>query len=164
MDDCRFDNWTRMVSGQADRRSAVKGLAGGAAALLTLAKVELGIAQDADVVIENNCKGSDAKCRKDKECCSKQCKKKRRGRQGRCVCASVDQGCKRDQGCCSGRCNGTQCECGGKSDPCRKNGDCCSNICTNQKCECIKQGNRCDTTVSGRQCCSGRCNSNGFCN
>ena len=160
MDDCRFDNWTRMVSGQTDRRKAVTGIAGGVAALLALARAELGIAQDADVTIENNCKGSDAKCRKNKECCSKKCQKKRRGRQGKCVCAGVDQGCKRDQGCCSGKCNGTQCVCGDQGDRCRKDGDCCSNVCSDQRCRCIRQGDRCNRS---NECCSGRCNSSGFC-
>ena len=161
MDECRFDNWTRMFSGLADRRSAVKGLAGSAAALLTLAKVELGLAQEGEVGIEGNCKINSARCNKDRECCSKKCKKKRRGRKGKCVCASEGQGCKRDEGCCSGLCKGTQCACGLKGDGCRKNGDCCSNICKNDnKCDCIKQGNRCDR---GNQCCSGRCNDSGFC-
>jgi hypothetical protein len=164
VDDCRFDNWTRTLVERSDRRAAVKGLAGGAAALLALARAELGLAQDADVALEKNCKGSDAKCNKDKECCSKKCKKKKRGRKGKCVCAGVNQGCKRDQGCCSGKCNGTQCVCGEKGDFCRKKADCCSNICSNQKCRCIKQGDRCDTNVTGKQCCSGKCNSNGFCN
>jgi hypothetical protein len=35
---CRFDNWTRMVAGKRDRRTAVMGIAAGAAALLTLAR------------------------------------------------------------------------------------------------------------------------------
>lgn len=161
MDDCRFDNWTRMISGQTNRRAVVSGLAGGAAALLTLVRAELGIAQDADVAIEANCKGNDAKCSKDKECCSKKCRKKgRRGRNGKCECAGAGQGCKRDQGCCSGKCNGTQCVCGDKGDFCRKDGDCCSNVCASGRCNCIKQGNRCNRGV---ECCSGICNSSGFC-
>lgn len=161
MDDCRFDNWTRMVSEQTDRRTAVKGLAGGAAALLTLARAQLGLAQEADVTIEANCKGSDAKCNKDKECCSKKCKKHKKGRKGKCVCAGSGAGCKRDQGCCSGKCKDGKCRCGDKGDICKNNGDCCSKICSSGKCGCIKQGDRCNTND---QCCSGKCNSSGFCN
>ena len=63
MDDCRFDNWTRMVAGKSDRRTAVEGLAGGAAALLTLARAELGIAQESDVALEAECRVNGAKCR-----------------------------------------------------------------------------------------------------
>lgn len=161
MDDCRFDNWTRMVSGQANRRTAVKGFAGGLAALATLARAELGIAQSADVTLEgNNCKANDDQCRGDNECCSKKCKKKRKARKGKCVCAGAGAGCLRDQGCCSGKCNGTQCVCSNKDDICRNDSDCCSKICLNQKCGCVKQGNRCN---AGNECCSGTCNGNGFC-
>jgi hypothetical protein len=160
VDDCRFDNWTRTLVDKADRRTAVKGLAGGAAALLTLARAELGLAQSADVALEANCKGNNAKCQKNKDCCSKKCQKKRRKRQGKCVCAGAGQGCKRDQGCCSGKCNGTQCVCGDKGDICRNNGDCCSNNCSNGKCRCIRQGDRCNRN---NECCSGTCNNSGFC-
>ncbi|MGH2618366.1 MAG: hypothetical protein ACRDJC_24310 [Thermomicrobiales bacterium] len=162
MDDCRFDNWTRTLVEKADRRTAVKGLAGGAAALLTLARAELGLAQSGDVTIEDNCKGNNAKCRKDKECCSKKCKKKgRKGRDGKCECAGAGQGCKRDQGCCSGKCQGTQCVCGDKGDRCRNDRDCCSNVCRDGNCRCVRQGDRCNRN---NECCSNSCSSSGFCN
>ena len=56
MDDCRFENWMRIVAGKSDRRTAVMGLAGGVAAPLTLARAELGIAQGSDVALEADCR------------------------------------------------------------------------------------------------------------
>lgn len=153
MDDCRFDNWTRMFGEEADRRTAVKGVAGGAAALLTLAKAQLGLAQEADVTLDANCKGNNSKCSKDKDCCSKKCKK------GKCKCAGAGAGCKRDNGCCSGTCRSGKCECGNKGDRCNNDSDCCSKNCRDGKCKCIRGGDRCD---ENKQCCSNRC-SGGFC-
>lgn len=157
MDDCRFDNWTRTIGGTADRRSAVKGMAAGAAALLTLAKAQLGLAQDADVTLDATCKGNKAKCRKDQECCSKKCKK------GKCKCAGEGAACKRDNGCCSGTCRNSdgrgKCECGNKGDFCNNDSDCCSNFCRDGKCKCVRGGDRCN---DNKECCSNRCSS-GFC-
>jgi hypothetical protein len=163
VDDCRFDNWTRMISGRADRRTAVKGLAGGAAALATLVRAELGLAQDADVALERNCKVTGANCQNNRDCCSKKCRKKgrKKGRPGKCECAGAGQGCKRDAGCCSGKCQGTQCVCGDRGDFCRKDGDCCSKICRDGNCRCVRQGDRCN---QNKECCSNSCGINGFCN
>ena len=153
MDDCRFDNWTRGLAGTTDRRAAVRGLAAGAAALLTLARAELGFAQEADVTLEKNCKGDDAKCKRDNDCCSKKCKR------GRCTCAGQGASCKRDNGCCSGICRNGSCACGDKGDFCNNDSDCCSKKCRNGKCLCTRGGDRCS---ENRECCSGRCSS-GFC-
>ena len=154
MDDCRFDNWTRMVAEQTDRRSAVKGIAGGVAALAALARAQVGLAQDADVILEANCKGSGGKCKNNRDCCSKNCKK------GKCECSGQGKSCKRDQGCCSGRCNGSKCDCGSQGDLCKNDGDCCSRNCKNNHCKCVKQGDRCK---SNKDCCSKSCNTKGFC-
>jgi hypothetical protein len=153
VDDCRFDNWTRAIAGESTRRSAIKHLAGGAAALLTLARAELGLAQDGSVDLEANCNGNGAKCRKDKACCSKKCQK------GKCVCAGNNASCKRDKGCCSGVCRSGKCECGDKGDLCNNNSDCCSKVCRDGHCRCIRGGDRCN---ENKECCSRRC-SGGFC-
>jgi hypothetical protein len=153
VDDCRFDNWTRLVA-TSDRRTAVRGIAGSMAALALLARANLGLAEDT-VVLEANCKGTGGKCKQNKQCCSKKCNKK-----GKCVCAGAGAGCKRDNGCCSGKCKGTQCVCGDKGDLCKNDSDCCSKDCANGHCRCVKQGNRCN---DNKVCCSGSCNSSGFC-
>jgi hypothetical protein len=154
LDDCRFDNLTRIMAGESDRRTTVRKLAAGAAALAMLARAELGLAEGADVALEANCKGNNAKCKKDKDCCSKKCTNK-----GKCQCAGNNAPCKRDNGCCSGTCKSGKCECGDKGDYCKNNSDCCSKTCRDHKCRCIKGGNRCG---ENKECCSRKC-SNGFC-
>lgn len=156
MDDCRFDNWTRLFAGEATRRTAVKGLTGGAAAVALLARAQLGLAQEGDdVALEANCRGNGAKCSANRNCCSKKCNKK-----GKCVCAGQGAACKRDNGCCSGVCRDTQCKCGDKGDFCQNDADCCSRICREGNCRCAKQGDRCK---DNNACCSNSC-SGGFCN
>ena len=170
MDDCRFDNWTRMVAGKRDRRTTVMGIAGGAAALLTLARAELGIAQESDVDLEAECRDNGERCRRDSNCCSVNCKvrrrrggrgRTRRSRRGRCQCAQQGDRCKRDIGCCSGICRTGNCDCGLQGEFCSSDNDCCSNNCSGQKCQCVKRGDRC---TGDRECCgNNRCNG-GFCN
>ena len=154
MDDCRFDNWTRMFAGETTRRRAVKGLAGSAAALALLARAELGLTQEGEVSIEANCRGNGAKCSKNQNCCSKKCKR------GKCKCAGAKEGCKRDKGCCSGVCRDGRCQCGDRGDFCNNNSDCCSNTCRSGKCECVGSGDRCN---ANRECCGSSTCSGGFC-
>jgi hypothetical protein len=73
MDDCRFENWMRIAAGKSDRRTAVLGLAGGAPAALTLARAELGIAQESNVALEADCRVNGGTCGKDHDCCSGSC-------------------------------------------------------------------------------------------
>jgi hypothetical protein len=73
MDDCRFENWMRIVAGKSDRRTAVITLAGGAPAALTLARAELGIAQESNVALEADCRVNGGTCGKDHDCCSGSC-------------------------------------------------------------------------------------------
>ena len=77
MDECRFDNWTRMLGAIQDRRTALKDLAAAGAALLSLAKLELGLAQEGEVSIEG-CRLSGDRCDRNKQCCSGKCNRKRR--------------------------------------------------------------------------------------
>jgi hypothetical protein len=165
MDDCRFDNWTRMVAGTSDRRTAVAGLAGGAAALLSLARAELGIAQEGDIALEADCRVNGARCRRDGNCCSLKCqvrgrRNRRRRRRGKCVCAGQGANCQRDRGCCSGICRSGNCDCGNKGDFCSNDADCCSRRCESGACRCAQRNDRCD---NNRACCSGSCGTDGFC-
>ena len=109
MDDCRFDNWARIV----DRRTAVGGFAGGLAALLALGKAQLGIAQEDDVEIDANCRVNGRQCRRNRQCCSNKCRKRgqnnadccsRRCRSGKCRCVPRNDRCNDNRACCSGNC------------------------------------------------------------
>ncbi len=157
MDNCRFDNLTRMVAVQADRRTAVKAFAGGIAALATLARVELGLAQGGDVGIESHCELNGARCRRDGQCCSLKCKKRSGSNRGRCKCASRGAGCKAAAGCCTGYCASGTCSCipNNNNAPCGTNSDCCSSNCeeTTSTCKCVPHLEPCRTSS---QCCSGR--------
>ena len=143
MDDCRFDNWTRMLGKLQARRAAVKEMAGAGAALFSLAKLDLGLVQAQDVSIAG-CKFTDDKCGKDKDCCSNNCsgkkKKKKKGggggkhkknkKEGKCRCQDQGKSCNVDAGCCQGLCNGGVCRCAEKNERCNKDADCCgSKIC-----------------------------------
>jgi hypothetical protein len=163
VDDCRFDNWTRMVAGKSDRRTAVMGLAGGAAALLTLVRAELGIAQESGVDLEAECRDNGDRCRRDNNCCSLNCKlrrnrrgggRNRRSRRGKCQCSGAGERCQRDLGCCAGICRNGNCDCGDDGDFCGDDNDCCARRCDNGRCRCARRNDRCD---NDRACCSGRC-------
>ena len=44
MDDCRFDNWTRLLGALQDRRAALKEMMAAGVALTALARADLGFA------------------------------------------------------------------------------------------------------------------------
>src|SRR5918993_1433001 len=138
MDNCRFDNLTRTIARQANRRTAVKGLAGGIAALATLVRAELGVAQE--VGIESNCNFNGDRCKSDRQCCSLKC------RRHECKCAAFTEKCKADAGCCKGFCGSdNRCRCipNNSNKACNKDGDCCSRNCVNTECKCIKRAESC---------------------
>jgi hypothetical protein len=153
MDNCRFDNWTRKIAAQSDRRTAVKGFAGGIAALATLARVELGLAQEGDVGVEVKCRVNGDGCQQPSQCCSLRCKKRRRRDKGHCKAALPGQPCQADVGCREGVCRGGVCTCGTKDDFCTSSDDCCSNNCVSGKCQCIGENNRCNASS---ECCGSR--------
>jgi hypothetical protein len=160
MDNCRFDNLTRVIAVQADRRTAVKALAGTVAALATLARAELGFAQ-IEVGIEVDCRDNGERCRRDDQCCSLKCKKKN-GKK-RCKCAGTDSPCKADIGCCQGICDDVDntCRCGNTDEFCNNDNDCCSNDCSEErKCKCIKDNERC---ADSNNCCGTSTCKDGFC-
>jgi hypothetical protein len=147
MDDCRFDNWTRMLGAIEDRRAALKKVAGVTAALAALARVELGFAQEGDDVLVEACRLSGDTCTRNKQCCSNRCSGRRRrdrrrddrdGRRGRrrrregtCRCLTNGKICNRDAACCRGRCDpfDGRCRCVPTSDRCDFDQDCCSGSC-----------------------------------
>ena len=77
MDECRFDNWTRLLGGLQDRRAALRELVGAGAALVALARADLGFAAEDDVLIEG-CRLSGEGCSRNKQCCSNKCNRHRR--------------------------------------------------------------------------------------
>jgi hypothetical protein len=159
MDNCRFDNLTRVIAAQADRRTAVKRFAGGLAALAALARVELGFAQDVEGEIK--CLDNGSRCRRSGQCCSLKCRRRRGRKRGRCKCAGSGADCKADIGCCTGVCRSGTCRCGNTTDFCTNDNDCCSNNCSSGKCLCITKNQRCNSSAN---CCSGLTCKSGFCN
>ena len=82
MDDCRFDNWTRMLGALQDRRAALKEMAAAALALTALARADLGFAQEEDALVEG-CRLSGDECSRKSQCCSNICHGRRRRRRRR---------------------------------------------------------------------------------
>lgn len=152
MDDCRFDNWTRMLGALQDRRTALKEVAAAGAALVALAKADLGFAQEeGDDVLAEGCRRENESCSRNNQCCSEKCKRKRRrgggggkngkrrrnDRDGRCTCLKAGRSCRKDAACCKGRCdpNDRRCRCVPNRDICNKDDDCCGNKnCNNGFC------------------------------
>ena len=159
MDDCRFDNWTRMLGALQDRRAVLKEMAPAALALVALARADLGFAQE-DALIEG-CRLTGDPCSKDTNCCSNICKgRNRRRRDGRrdsdgrrrrrdrdtgtCGCRDNGRSCTKDAACCGGRCdpNDRVCRCVGANGICNEDTDCC--------------GRRiCETDTNGNKFCKG---------
>jgi hypothetical protein len=148
MDECRFDNWTRMLGAIKDRRTALREFAAAGLALTALARADLGFAQEGDVLVEG-CRLSGERCDRGKQCCSGDCssrrkKKKtggrnsggggRRGRrrpQGECRCLGNGKNCRKDAACCKGRCDPGElrCRCVPSNERCIKDDDCCRGNC-----------------------------------
>jgi hypothetical protein len=166
MDDCRFDNWTRMLGRLQARRAALKEMAGAGAALFSLAKLDLGLVQAQDVgIAAGGCKVPGASCSRPGDCCANKCsnrskrecsKKKGKKKKKKCknvnvdgVCGCIDKGNNgcggRDAACCNGFCDGDTCRCVGASGRCNVKDDCCDGR------DCIDDG-----TNTGRKFCKSR--------
>ena len=148
MDECRFDNLTRLFGAFKDRRTALKEMVGASAALVSLARADLGLAQDDDVLIEG-CRLTGDRCGRNNQCCSNKCNRKRRKKRrrddrdgdrrnrrkkkndGQCVCLSNGKKCRKDAACCRGHCdkNERRCRCVPANDTCNKDSDCCRGKC-----------------------------------
>ena len=155
MDNCRFDNWTRMLGTIRDRRTALKEFTGASAALVALARADLGFAAQDDVLVEG-CRLSGERCKRNNNCCSGVCDRKRRKKKknrdeggngkrrnkkgdGECKCLDNGKSCRKDAACCKGRCDQSdgRCRCTPANDTCNKDTDCCRG-----KCVADNQGNK----------------------
>lgn len=143
MDDCRFDNLTRMFGAIQDRRAAVKHLAGASAALVSLARADLGLAAEDDVLVEG-CRLTGENCKRNNQCCSNNCHRKKDKKKhkkddrdknkhhkkdrGTCQCRGNGKSCTKDAACCRGRCdqNEKRCRCIKANDICNRDEDCCN--------------------------------------
>ena len=125
MDECRFDNLTRMMAGLKDRRAALRDMTGAGLALVSLARADLGLAAEDDVLIEG-CRLSGEKCDKDHQCCSNDCRgakkkkkkkndkngnKKNRRKEGECRCKGEGDSCSKDAARSRGYSNKTDGRC-----------------------------------------------------
>ena len=151
MDNCRFDNWTRMFGALRSRRAAIGELLGAAGALFALARFEVGLAAAADVNIED-CRETNVECTRDTQCCSGVCagrkrRRRRRGggrnrrgrrdrRTGNCRCKRFGTSCRNSAACCNGTCDpgSATCTCVTRNNICRTDQDCCDNFCNNGLC------------------------------
>jgi hypothetical protein len=133
MDDRQFDDMTRVVGMQADRRGLVKAAAGGVLGLVGLSALADRVLAE-DVVAE-------AKCKKDKDCSgNKVCDNKK------CV------ECKSDRNCSGGSvCKQNKCV-----RKCNNNNDCKKNeFCVKKECVECKSDRDCN---KGQKCTNGgRC-------
>lgn len=110
MDDVRFDDLSRSIGEQTDRRGMLKAAAGGTLALLGVGALGRAAAAQ-DVSAESNGFDGD-KCKNNNDC-KKGLKCKGNGR------------CEYKKGCG-----------GKKGDACKNNGDCCGKLrCKNKKCK-----------------------------
>ena len=145
MDECRFDNWTRLIAGLRDRRAALKDMTGAGIALVSLARADLGLAAEDDVLIEG-CRLAGDSCGKNSQCCSDYCKghkgkkkkkkdngggKNRNRDSGECRCLGNGKSCTKDAACCRGYCdrNDNECRCAPEGATCNNDDDCCKGTC-----------------------------------
>ncbi len=156
MDDCRFDNWTRMLGKLQDRRAALKEMAGAGAALVALARADLGLAQELGAegdVGALACGFTNETCSRASQCCSGKCSNstkrnctKKKGKKKKCrndnvdgVCGCRDSGesCSVAASCCRGICSSSgTCRCSVDGDRCNTSDDCCNrNPCNGGFCK-----------------------------
>jgi hypothetical protein len=135
-----------MLGGIQGRRSALRQLAGAGAALVSLARADLGLAAGDDVLAEG-CRLTGERCKRNNNCCSGSCKRHRKKhgkndkgknkREGKCKCLGNNKKCKKDAACCKGYCDQKEnrCKCTPANQTCNKDSDCCSSR------KCVSNGN-----------------------
>ncbi|MFM9107024.1 MAG: hypothetical protein ACKOWF_10050, partial [Chloroflexota bacterium] len=157
MDGGTFDRVTRVLAGRLTRRTGASaalaglfGLAGSGGALRVetpqaAAKRRAGErAPGAQGEVDDEkkpCgpKARDNRCRKDKDCCTRSCKKPKKGstaKVGRCRCVKPGKKCKNGQKCCGGaRCQNRKCTiqpvpatCTASGGACASNATCCTGL------------------------------------
>ena len=155
VDDCRFDQLTRIIASPASRRRVLRAAAG---ALASFLPVWGSLAAAA-------CKSANAPCASDGQCCSGTCRRsgrctRRRKLTGKCRCACVEP-----QIACNGECV----DLATNQNHCGRCGRACANAetCEQGECRCALPWKLCDgfcqdTSMSlvhcgecGRQCPGG---------
>ncbi|MFM9108170.1 MAG: right-handed parallel beta-helix repeat-containing protein [Chloroflexota bacterium] len=165
MDGRSFDRLTRLLAGRLTRRTGAGAALAGLAGLIGLpgaATPETGArprrrddgpaghapGEKHDVDDEKRpCgpKASDNRCRKHKDCCTKYCKKSKKGgkKSGRCRCIRAGKKCKDGQKCCGGAtCQNRKCTpmpvpppgptCGAAGVACTEDANCCTGLICEQ--------------------------------
>ena len=102
MDGRRFDAWTK-AGVRPTRRAALKALALAAFAAVAPTGAATVAAAAPPTGARLTCRGSGEVCRRDAQCCSDRCRRKR------CDCRRKGAACLVDRGCCSGRCTRGTC-------------------------------------------------------
>jgi hypothetical protein len=124
-----------------------RGLLRAARALLGLALLPAADAT-AQLVILCDRKKRGRRCRRDADCCSGRCQRKRSRKRGTCLCSQWRQPCSETSDCCDpepGELGDLVCSthddvpdlvcCGSIEYPCQTNADCCSGLeCTGNLC------------------------------
>lgn len=160
MDGQRFDRMTRMLGQGKSRRTVLQTVA---ATVLAGGLGRLGLENAAAA-----CRESGEQCRRNKQCCSKRCKK------GKCRCRKLGGTCKTSNQCCSQSCepivNCIDCGrcCQTNDGNCEQTSDCCASaICEaglggRKRC-CVEEGEICGTfPATPLECCNGLvCDANG---
>lgn len=151
---------TRMLGRLRDRRTALRDVAAAGLAVISLARADLGLAADDDVLLEG-CRFTGEHCKRNNNCCSNKCHRKRRKKKrknrdgggggnnrnrrrrdrkgdGTCQCLKHGKSCNKDAACCKGRCdpNERRCRCIPANDVCNRDEDCCSGR------RCVDRGGR----------------------
>lgn len=131
MDGPRFDQITRRFAAGQTRRRLLGGLSGALATLLGLVVVTGGEARK-KARIEGPCGNGGGKanrCRRNRQCCTGYCKKRKRHKgkkqkvKGRCRCRKHNQACQEDRNCCPER-TGRSCRGGICQPSCGSGGPC----------------------------------------
>ena len=174
MDAMRFDSLVRSLAIGTTRRTLLRRAALGA---LGAAGAALGLRERAAAA---ECRGRDADCRRDGQCCSGRCRDN-----GTCAPAGVGAPCNRNKpsDCRSGVCGCTKRDTAGKltdctcrraactavrDEGCAATADCCNgfcitsrNVCFPPQQQCIPEGQSCSSAPT--LCCPGLDCSGGVC-
>jgi hypothetical protein len=148
MDDARFDRVTRVVG----RRGILRTLLGIAGFAATSPAIRVAAGPAALEFCHESATGE--RCRKDGQCCSHDCKRKRHKQKGACRCSPIGKPCGDDVDCCghdpqdssSPRCAAKFDDptvavcCRGILGPCAKDAECCGgpdHFCSDQEKACV---------------------------
>jgi hypothetical protein len=163
MDGNRFDTWVKSLRFRANRRGAIRLVAGSGLAGL----IDLGRADDAAA-----CRKAGKKCEKDKQCCSKMCKGKK------CRCTPLKGSCPgfgTGYRCCPQTGATVGCSFRNKPQQCPPNGFFCllgTNAPCSEDCQCggelicdggstphccAAPGHSCADGINDAWCCSAQC-------